>query len=217
MHAWGIRVRAISLPGAAGRRPPRPATTRRDRRGPYHHGVSGPTLSADGLRLVPLSSIDVDEMYALADDPDTLRFTYVSAPFTHTDATAWVRRYVDGWEDGTCAGFAIRDGEGAFLGFIAIVRIEGEAEQGEIGYIVAPGARGRGVATVALRCITDWALGDRGLERVELRIGSDNAGSIAVAERAGYRYEGTMRSLYFKDGRRSDTLVYSRIPSDAKS
>lgn len=175
-----------------------------------------PTLSAGGIRLVPLSMDVVDDMHALGDDPDTLRFTYVSAPFTRDDATAWVRRYVDGWGDGSCAGFCIRDGDGAFLGFVAIVRVEDEARQGEIGYIVAPNARGRGVATLALRRITEWALGERGLERVELRIGEENVGSIAVAERAGFRYEGTMRSLYFKDGLRSDTSVYSRIRSDAK-
>jgi RimJ/RimL family protein N-acetyltransferase len=176
-----------------------------------------PTLTADDIRLVPLSMDVVDDMHALGGDPETLRFTYVSAPFTREDATAWVRRYVDGWDDGSCAGFHIRDVDsGAFLGFVAIVHIENEARQGEIGYIVAPGARGRGVATRALGRITEWALGERGLERVELRIGDENAGSIAVAERAGFRYEGTMRSLYFKDGLRSDTRVYARIPSDAK-
>ena len=53
-----------------------------------------------------------------------------------------------------------------------------------------------------------------GLQRVELRIDADNVGSIAVAKRSGYIYEGTLRSVHFKEGRRSDTIVYSRLPED---
>jgi len=176
--------------------------------------MDAPTLDGEGLRLVPLSFDVVDGMEALGQDRDVLRFTYVSAPFARDGATAWVQRYIGGWADGSCAGFSIQSLDGEFLGMIAIIAIQQEARQGEIGYILAPAARGRGIATNALRLITDWALGERGLERVELRISSDNVGSIAVAERVGFSYEGTLRSLYFKDGLRNDTGVYSRLPAD---
>ena len=41
-----------------------------------------------------------------------------------------------------------------------------------------------------------------------------NRASIEVAKRSGYVYEGSLRSVYFKEGRRSDTIVYSRLPED---
>jgi RimJ/RimL family protein N-acetyltransferase len=41
---------------------------------------------------------------------------------------------------------------------------------------VAREARGHGIATEALRQLTDWAFG-RGLQRLELRIDTDNAAS----------------------------------------
>ena len=62
--------------------------------------------------------------------------------------------------------------------------------------------------------VGDWAIGELGLARVELRIAADNSASIAVAERCGFVYEGTLRSLYFKDGLRADTAIYSRLPDD---
>ncbi len=46
-----------------------------------------------------------------------------------------------------------------------------------------PEARGRGIATRALGLVTRHALDDLGLERVELRIGTDNGASMRVAER----------------------------------
>jgi hypothetical protein len=38
--------------------------------------------------------------------------------------------------------------------------------------------------------------------------------SARIAERAGYRLEGTLRNLYFKEGRRSDVGVWSRLAGE---
>jgi RimJ/RimL family protein N-acetyltransferase len=98
----------------------------------------------------------------------------------------------------------------------AIVELDLERRQGEIGYLVAPVARSRGVAGRALRLITDWALGDLGLERVELLIDVDNEPSHRVAERAGYVKEGVLRSRHFKENLRNDIVVYSLIAADRR-
>ena len=79
--------------------------------------------------------------------------------------------------------------------------------------MVAPHARGRGVASSALRLLTEWGF-EHGLERLELRISSDNEASMRVAERCGYLREGLLRSLHFKASKRSDMVVYSRLPTD---
>jgi len=155
-------------------------------------------------------------MRALGDDEDVARFTYVRAPLSDDAATAWVDRYVAGWLNGDLGGFAIETSEGgAFLGFIALVRYDDEGRETEIGYIVAPSARGRGVARRALELLTGWCLGPLGLERVELRIDVSNEASARLAERCGFVREGVLRSTSFKDGLRADLAVYSRLPSDA--
>lgn len=62
----------------------------------------------------------------------------------------------------------------------------GDARTGKLAYWVAAEARGRGVATRAVRLLTDWAW-RCGLDRVELWAHVDNVGSQRVAERAGLR------------------------------
>ena len=57
----------------------------------------------------------------------------------------------------TCEGFAIDDDDGAFLGLALAPAIDVDAAEAELGYIVAAHARGRGVATEALRQLTKWA------------------------------------------------------------
>lgn len=66
----------------------------------------------------------------------------------------------------------------------------------------------------ALRQLTEWAFDELGSLRVQLQISSDNEGSKRVAERAGFVCEGILRSVHFKQGRRDDMEVWSRLPTD---
>lgn len=79
---------------------------------------------------------------------------------------------------------------------------------------MAPAARGRGVATAAVRLLTDWGFSERGLLRLELLISVENVASIRVAERCGYVQEGVLRSLYVKQDVREDHAVWSCLLSD---
>jgi RimJ/RimL family protein N-acetyltransferase len=172
-------------------------------------------LSDRTIRLEPLSARHLEGLAELGRDPDVQRFTYAPSPWEEGFERSWLEGYEQARE-GTRAAFAIVDeASGEFVGFAALVWIDAEAREAEAGYIVSPQARGRGVAVRALRLLTEWALNDLALERVELRITPENLGSIRVAERCGYVREGVLRSVHFKEGERSDLVVYSRIRSDA--
>jgi RimJ/RimL family protein N-acetyltransferase len=173
-------------------------------------------LSDGTIRLEPLAEQHLAGLAALGHDIDVQRYTYVPSPWVEGFERTWLERYARGHLDGTRAGFAIVDeADGAFLGLSALVRIDREGREAEAGYIVAPQARGRGIAARALGLLTDWALGDLGLERVELRITTDNLASQRVADRCGYVREGVLRSVHFKQGLRSDLAVYSRLAGDS--
>jgi RimJ/RimL family protein N-acetyltransferase len=146
----------------------------------------------------------------LGRDPDVRQFTYVPDPWVEGFERTWLERYDQ--PDGRRAGFAIVDEAGGeFLGMAALVTLDLDGREAEAGYIVAPSARGRGIASRALTLLTEWALDELGLERVELRITVDNEPSIRVAEKCGYEREGVLRSLHFKQGRRHDMAVYARL------
>jgi RimJ/RimL family protein N-acetyltransferase len=174
-----------------------------------------PPLEDGSIRLEPLGAGHLEGLNALGRDPDVARFTYVPVPFSEGAARSWLERYVRGWKDGALAGFAIHPADrDEFLGFIAIVAFDPDGNEAEIGYIVAPAARGRGVAKRALRLVSEWALRTVGVERLELRIEVENAASARVAESLGFVREGILRSVHFKQGRRVDMAVYSQLPSD---
>lgn len=126
----------------------------------------------------------------------------------------WLERYEEGRSDGTREGFAIVDDDGSFLGLALAFRIDREGRELELGYTVTPAARGRGVAVEGLRLLTEWAVRELDPLRIQLQISTDNPASKRVAERAGYVYEGTLRSVHFKNGIRQDMEVWSRVPGD---
>ena len=158
----------------------------------------------------------MDALRPIVDDPDVRRFTRVPASPPPDFAESWVAGYEQGRIDGTREGFAVADAEdGRFLGIAVAFSIDREAQTVELGYIVAPGARGRGVAAAALGRLTEWAFTELGALRIELRISVHNEPSKRVAQRCGYRREGVLRSVYLKDGVREDTELWSRLPSDS--
>jgi RimJ/RimL family protein N-acetyltransferase len=177
--------------------------------------LNAPVLTDGVIRLVPLADAHLPGLASLLRDPEVIANTRVPDPVPEGFERLWLQAYKEGAADGTRDGFAIEDTEtGAFLGLAGLVAIEREANQAEIGYIVSQEARGSGIATRALRLVTDYALGELGLARVQLLISSGNTPSLRVAERCGYVHEGVLRSLYTKPGHRADTAVYSRLASD---
>jgi RimJ/RimL family protein N-acetyltransferase len=166
------------------------------------------------IRLEPLGAEHVADVEAMLGDPDLLRFTRIPEPVPPGFASAWLERYEEGRRDGSREAFAIVGGEGEFLGIAMAPRIDRESQTAELGYVVAPVARGRGVATEALRRLTAWAFEELGMLRLELMISVENPASKKVAERCGYVFEGVLRSLYFKPGLREDTEIWSRLATD---
>lgn len=146
-------------------------------------------------------------------DPDVLRYTRVPEPVPDRFAESWAARYEAGRVEGTRQNFAIVDAEDAFCGIAVAPTIDRDEQTAELGYVVAPHARGQGVAAEALRQLSDWAFG-QGLVRLYLLISEQNPASKKVAARAGYRFEGVMRSVYVKPGIREDTEVWARLSSD---
>jgi len=163
------------------------------------------------VSLQPLEDRHLPGMEDIVADPDALRFTRIPEPTPPGFAKTWLGRY-QGTDERV--GFAIEDDDGTFLGLALAPEIDREGREVELGYIVHPAARGRGVATAALKLLTRWAFDELGALRAYLHIDVANAASRRVAERAGYVHEGTLRSAHVKQGLRADTELWSRLPSD---
>jgi len=160
------------------------------------------------VRLVELTAEHVPPLLRTMEDPDTLRFTRTPHPLPDGWLEQWLARF-DGHHR---ACWAIVDGE-EFVGYAVTGPIDRQDLDVELGYAVAPWARGRQVATTALREMTRWAF-EQGMQRVTALISVDNPASQRVAEKAGYTFEGVLRSMHHVDGRRVDLQSWSILPGE---
>ena len=151
--------------------------------------LTPPRLTDGVVELRPPAEEDADAVFAACQDPEVSRFTSVPFPYEMRHATDWIARAPGAWRDGTAAPMVIVDAEsGELLGACGLLEMEGD--QAEIGYWVKREARARGVASRAVRLVTEWGLREVGLSRIHLLADVRNVASQRVAEKAGYRRRG---------------------------
>jgi RimJ/RimL family protein N-acetyltransferase len=148
------------------------------------------------------------------DDADVARFTPLPAPYTHADGRAWLEADLGRMQAGEELSLAIHAAGDGPVGSIGVRPDADDRDVAELGYVVARPARGGGIATRSVRLVAEWALREWGAARLQLTTSVDNAASQVVAERAGFRREGVLRSWAQTRGRRVDLVMYSRLPGD---
>jgi RimJ/RimL family protein N-acetyltransferase len=172
-------------------------------------------LRSDGLVLRPWRLDDVEAVTAACQDSEIQRWLpLIPKPYTEADARGFLERSRQSWDLGESYGFAVDHAESrALLGSIGMRMLP--FSTGHIGYWVAREARGRGVATAALKTLSRWAVDALRLGRLELATDPENQASQRVAEKAGFRREALLRSaLEYQDGRRTDCVLFSLLPDE---
>jgi RimJ/RimL family protein N-acetyltransferase len=176
-----------------------------------------PPLRGERVALRPWTDADLAAMLVAFGDPVVQRFSWTrSEPYTEADARAFLveieARRLRG--EGVEFAFVEPDDDGAILGGGGIYDRDADERRAAIGYWLAAHARGRGVATEAVRLLARWSFDRLQLERLQITCGPDNIASQRVAERCGFTREGVLRShMAFKGGRR-DTVVFSLLPGE---
>jgi RimJ/RimL family protein N-acetyltransferase len=141
-------------------------------------------LTGEGLVLRDWTEADVPAMPALFDHPDIAYWTPIVSPFDEEAAWARLDRDRKLRADGTAMLLAVTVDGGAPLGEVMLRRAP---EGTELGYAIGPAHRGQALAVRAVRVMAAYAFEALGAERVVLELEAENAASVAVATKAGFR------------------------------
>ncbi len=104
--------------------------------------------------------------------------------------------------------------DGSLAGVITLHKIDWMDRGAEIGYWLAREFQGRGIMTDGARAVTEHALAELELNRVEIRCAVDNSKSSAVPKRLGFTLEGLLRQAVLLNGCYLDLEVYSMLRSE---
>lgn len=177
-----------------------------------------PTLTDGEITLRPPRESDIPAIVAACRDPEIPRWTRVPTPYTREDAARFLAIAATEARAGEGVVLAVTDAADRFVGTVGLMELDGEG-YGEIGYWTAAEARGRGLTSRAVALLRDWAHAALGLTTIDILPHRDNRPSQRVAERAGFRATGEVRSIgRMPPGRREGYLTYrwtaaARLPS----
>lgn len=162
------------------------------------------------LTLRPWRAEDAEDVAAAADNPRVaanLRNAFPS-PYTLADARWYVGDCIAQGEARQLTRAIIVGGRA--VGSIGVF-VQGDVyeKSAELGYWLAEPYWGQGVMTEAVRQICREAFERFDILRIYAEPFADNPGSRRVLEKAGFTYEGTMRSGVYKNGQVHSYCVYS--------
>jgi len=164
---------------------------------------------SDGIvTLRPPDERDLAAIELGLHDPDVVR--WFGPPALSAAATLALNR--QRWSDGSPT-FSICAGDDECVGHVWVNLSADDATTGSVGYWLLPGARGRGVATRAVRLISGWAARE-GIKRLRLFAEPANDRSLRVAERSGFRRIGILADHGEVAGHAIDHVAFELITAE---
>ncbi len=103
------------------------------------------------------------------------------------------------------------------IGHISIKNIDWVIPKAELAYFISKDFEGMGLMSVALNVIIKFCFEDLKINRLFLRIMTDNPRSYKLAEKFGFKREGTLREDHRTfNGNLVDLFIYGLIIKDYK-
>ena len=131
-------------------------------------------------------------------------------PYTEQDGKEFISAMLAANENDTFA-FAITV-NGKVIGSIGAFRQGNIHRQtAELGYYIAEEYWGKGIMTEAVQLLCEYIFSHTDIIRIYAEPFAHNIGSCRVLEKAGFQYEGTLRSNAVKNGELLDMKMYARL------
>lgn len=195
-----------------------------DPRRPSHAWHDAPRLVGEGLVLRAPAERDRPRVVEYASDALTRRWLgHIPQPYGDADARAWLEDLTERHARGTALTWTVADPDtDLLLGVVNVFDLapRGTGGTGELGYVLHPGARGRGVcrraAALALRhAFVDVEDGGLGLLKVRAVAAEGNTASRAVLADLGFHHQGReRRAVRVEGGAMADAAIYDITPTE---
>ena len=164
------------------------------------------TSRLSGRRLSP---DDVDALFAVYSDPETVRWVGDGTPLTREKCEEWLEVTAANYERRGYGMFALVERESkAVYGFAGLVHPRGQ-EECEIKYALHKSHWGRGYATEAVRALLAYGKSEHGIHRIIATVADQNTASRHVLEKVG------MAVREVREHSKGSTLVYEWSTTEA--
>jgi RimJ/RimL family protein N-acetyltransferase len=174
-------------------------------------------IEGDGVVLVPDDPrFAADWARAFDEDPHLAVDFGVDVHVDEETARRWLTNHAELWAAGEGRHWAVLTQDDDFLGGVNYLNIRPEHHRAEIGFFLAPWARGRGVGTAAVGALCRWGFENWGLARIEMQTLPDNEGALGLARKLGFQREGLLRKRNHERGKQVDLVMLSLLAGELR-
>lgn len=169
-----------------------------------------PNLETERLLLRRVNESDVNEVFALRSNPETMK--YIPRPLVKTidDAFEHIAMINAKIENNEGINWAITyKGSPKLIGILGHYRIKPEHHRAEIGYMLHKEHNGKGIITEAVQEVVKYGFNEMKLHSIEAIIDPENFGSEKVLQKCGFIKEAHFKENEFFEGRFIDSVIYS--------
>jgi RimJ/RimL family protein N-acetyltransferase len=169
-------------------------------------------IRTERLVLRRFEAADLDAFHAYHSLPETARFLPGDAK-SYTECMERVGKYANFEFDkeGDWVALAIEAADSTgLIGEVVLKWLPGDG-QGEVGWSLAPEARGHGYATEAAEAMLKLGFEELGFHRIDAKLDALNTASAAICERLGMRLEATHVDKWRYKGQWATELVYAMV------
>jgi len=173
-----------------------------------------PTLETKRLLLRPATTADLPFVLNLFSRSDTNRYSAYDDTSTPAEAQQLFDAFLKPGSQTHFRLIADLRGTGEAVGTLGLYSYSERDRRAELGYDLLRPHWGKGLMTEAVAELMRYAFEDLKLNRVEATTDAENAASIRVLERAGFRREGLIRQRRFYKGGFHDEALFGLLASD---
>jgi ribosomal-protein-alanine N-acetyltransferase len=167
-------------------------------------------LESERLLLRQITPDDVNEIFALRSNPETMKYIPRPLATTKDDAMGHIKMIQDKIVSNEGINWAItKKGNPKMIGIIGHYRIRWEHFRSEIGYMLLPEHQGKGIITEAIQLLVDYGFNEMNMHSLEAIIDPENTASARVLEKNNFVKEAHFKENEFYDGKFLDAVVYS--------
>lgn len=171
-----------------------------------------PIIETDRLILRRITNDDVNEVFELRSNPETMK--YIPRPLVKTteDALQHIAMIEEKIVANTGINWGITlKGNPKVLGIIGYYRMQPENYRAEIGYILLPEFHGKGIISEAVKRLITYGFNDLKLHSIEAVIDPENFASEKVLQKYNFVKEAHLKESEFYDGKFLDKVIYSLL------
>ena len=169
-----------------------------------------PNLETERLYLRRVAKEDVNEIFALRSNKETMQ--YIPRPLVKTeeDAMAHIAMMDEKINNNEGINWAITlKNDLKLIGLIGHYRIKPEHFRAEIGYMLLPEFHGKGIIVEAIKETVKYGFEIMKLHSIEAVIDPKNLASEKVLQKSGFVKEAHFKENEYYEGRFLDSVIYS--------